>query len=200
MKKAFKLFALAFLATSLTFVACSKDEDEDENTNQEQQEQQQQGGTTTTSVSYTFGGVAQTVGYYNGIYEADGDDLYVSIVTAGSVNGQNYTLPMLEMYWEQDAEGWGPDGLYFYQNMEDINAITAALEEEDPIADWQFDGLDANNTTLRWDAATKTITSASFPYTVWSVKEYILDDKDMNQCTKKALNVTITNLKLTLAR
>lgn len=194
MKKAFKLFGLALLATSLTFVACSKDEEEDENTNTNNQQQQEQ---PKEGVSYTFGGVAQTVGYYNGDYDIEDGTLYVGIYAAAAKNGSNYTLPLLEAYLVQEDGDWDEDGIYFYQNMTDCQALAEYAEVEDPQADWQLYSLDYEHTNLRWDAATKTMVSATLPYTLLSMKDYILDDKNMAESTKKPLTLTVTNYTLT---
>lgn len=188
MKKAFQIFGLALIASSLIFTACKKDEEE---SNNQQQEQTVGQGSLTT----IFDGVTtSSFGYMNGVYASIADTVrFRTRAAVARTNEGVITLPyfdcMLASYVDTTTH-WDVKWLEYGDNGAEIDSVTN-FNDGVFTGNWGFYGLMNGSKITDFDATNVTLDYTLIANMI-SYYEYYIEDKTESASAKKNLTATAT--------
>lgn len=190
MKKAFQIFGLALIASSLIFTACKKDEEEDTTNNQQQEQPVSQG-----TLRLVFDGTTTTqFGYMKGIWSPKNDTVLfrARAAVAWSEDG-NITMPYIDCMLSNDEErGWMVRYMEYANLASEVNAVTEYFETF--TGNWWYYTLLQGSTISDFDATNVTATYTLLTQ-MYNAYEYFVEDKDKEEVTIKELDVYADKFK-----
>ena len=189
MKKAFQIFGLALLASSLLFTACKKD-DEEEETNNNEQPAVAQGNLTTV-----FDGTTTTdFGYLKGLYATKADT--VNFRTRAAVNWADdgtITMPYFDAVMSSYAEGDKAQWMVRYMEYGDNGTEVTALTEYWQgvfTGNWNMYSINKDRSIIGEFDATNVTLDYTIVASMYNAYQWYVERKEQDQVTMKDLIVT----------